>query len=64
MLEDFDPTVEGPPGAPSPYPESWTPTKKLTWNPTAIFPMVTSPVLWQLEPNMEANMAPKMDPIF
>jgi len=56
--EDFEPTGEGPPGTSSPLETNMTPT----WNPTGIFPMVASPIPWQLEPNMEANMAPNMDP--
>ena len=31
-------------------------------DPHGIFPMVTSPIPWQLEPNMEANMEANMDP--
>ena len=31
-------------------------------NPHGTFPMVTSPIPWKLETNMEPNMEPSMDP--
>ena len=31
-------------------------------DPHGTFPMVTSPIPWKLETNMEANMEPNMDP--